>query len=146
MTATSTATSTITTTTLNSNKASTTGSTISASIVSISPTSTSSAVSNNSTSNTVSVAAIAGGVGGGVAAVAIVAGILWFCLRRRRNKNKRPSDNLIFEEAPPYAATITESFAKVRGPPMSELDSTKNVGVVELPGHAIADSVKYNRF
>ncbi|KAJ5950101.1 hypothetical protein N7454_001685 [Penicillium verhagenii] len=81
-----------------------------------------------------------------VAAVAIVAGILWFCLRCHRNKNKRPSDNVIFEEAPPYTATITESFAKLRGPLMAELASVKNVGVAELPRHAIADPVKYNRF
>ncbi|KAJ5655908.1 hypothetical protein N7507_007858 [Penicillium longicatenatum] len=125
------------TTTPASAAASTTEATTSTS-ASTSPASTASdAVSNKASSSSTNTGAIAGGVVGGVAAVAIIAGLLWFFLRRRNQEKQPPelgdstaSGQVQTSTTGPYNARV-----QVRGPPMTELDSNKGAGAVELPGH-----------
>ncbi|KAJ5937950.1 hypothetical protein N7454_004292 [Penicillium verhagenii] len=108
-------------------------STIASTTANTTPTS-SATTGGDATNNTPSTntAAIAGGVVGGVAAVAILAGLLWFFLRRRNKQNQVDTSG----QVPAYTAIAPAAAIHTRGPAITELDGSRDPGMVELPANA----------
>ncbi|KAJ6049833.1 hypothetical protein N7499_011580 [Penicillium canescens] len=97
--------------------------------------------SDSSSSNT---GAIAGGVVGGVAGVAILIGLIWLLLRRRKQNrnNKHPTsfeapiqEELRYAKSSQFGGELEGSRAAVVG---GELDGSKDTMIAELPNNAVS--------
>lgn len=102
---------------------------------------TDSASSDSPSSNT---GAIAGGVVGGVAGVAILIGLIWLLLRRR--KQNRSSEQLTSVDAPiqeePLYAKSSQFGGELEGSRAAvvggELDGSKDTMIAELPNNSVS--------